>query len=185
MANQLTRYATVASVDTAGEGYFYGYTVFDSGTKTTGFMAENVNDVFAFQFVLPFRAVVRAISFDLTTGINGSNSGLGIYGVDGNRLVHTGAISTAIADVAIIRTAVTAVTLEPAVYYFAQTSSATGVVARVFNTSSAAWLILEEGSPVVRVAKAGNASSAGVLPATLGTLTASAARNPVIAGFSP
>ena len=186
MANQLTRYATVATVDTADQGYFFGYLVFDAGTKANASLADSNNRVWTYQFVLPFRAIVRKIVFELITGVDASDSSFGLYNFDGTSLlVHTGAVSTDIADQGIIETAVTAVTLEPGIYVFVQTSSSISVQAKVWNIGNQAYAMMNAGATRPFVGFAANASSSGALPATLGTITASTARNPSIVGFLP
>ena len=92
MANQLTRYATVATVDTAAQGYFVGLEVF-AGEGSSGTILIGVNETRVYQFVLPFRAVVRNITTEVTTGgAAGKKYGAGLYDASKNRLLHTGAL---------------------------------------------------------------------------------------------
>ena len=170
MANQLTRYATVATVDMAREGGFLGGILYPNSSSAATETLNNANDVHVYQFVLPFRAVVRNITFNVFTLEAGKFAGFGLYDVDGNRLVHTGAVS--VAGTGDKSTAVTAVTIEPGVYFLAWTADgttfayttqlniSTGIMADMWNQNA------------TRIGVAANASSAGVLPATLGTITA-------------
>ncbi len=175
-----------ATVDTADQGYFLAYVVHASVGVITNSFIGNVNDIFAYQFVLPFRVVVRRISWELTTGVNSSLSAVGLYSADGNSLlVHTGAVSTAIADQGVISTVVTAVTIEPGIYFFAQTSTSTSVIVRAVNVPTLTIDLIESGSTNPLVGIAANSSSSGVLPATLGTITASNARRPAHCVFRP
>ncbi len=184
MANQLTRYATVATVDTAGEGGFYGGTIWAPAIGGTTQTIVVANDVAVYQFVLPFRSVVRNITFNVNTLEAGKFAGIGLYDKDGNRLVHSGAVS--VAGTGNKSTAVTAVTLEPGVYFHAWTADGTTValfaVAAVSNGTAGAM------SAIVVPAKIGIAANpgvAGVLPATLGIITPNITLNLLAAYFEP
>jgi hypothetical protein len=185
MANQYTRYATIATVDTAGEGYFIGVGIqaFDSLTATSTIVSAN-DQVRVFQFVLPFRAVVRNIVSQVggTPGAGGSKYGMGLYDVDKNLLLETGALA---ADASgRIRTTITAVTLEPGVYFFAQTVDDSTATFLALNVAASPFDALNEGT-TKRVGSTANAASAGVLPATLGVITASTTRKPAFVLFEP
>ena len=181
MANQLTRYATVATVDTAGEGYFIGAAVH---LVSTGVLepAGVANQVLVYQFVLPFRATIREVITEVTTLVAASLYSCGIYTPDGNTLlINSGTFNGA--TTGIKSNVIAAVTLDPDVYLFAQTANTTTtLVTRSLNLSLPC--ILLTGGAVVRCATAANASAAGVLPATLGALT-STTRMPMMAVFSP
>ncbi|KKM05256.1 hypothetical protein LCGC14_1755980 [marine sediment metagenome] len=184
MANQLTRYATVASLLTAGEGSFFGYHVYPMTSANTGEPAAVIDEVRVFQTVLPFRAVVRQIVTEVTTLVAAQFYSVGIYRIDGNSLlVHTGAITTASA--AVISTTVTAVTLEPGVYWFAQTADTTTTLTMRQVGAVTNSLAFQNAGSEIRSGTAANSSSSGVLPATLGTITASVSRFPVLALFAP
>ena len=123
MAGRLPRVTGATGVvDTAGEGGFFGGTVFaahEIGVETM----DSTDEVVAYQFVLPFRAVVGRITFRVSTTEDSTFAGFGIYDKDGNRLVHTGAVSVASGGVK--STTVTAVTLEPGIYIHAWTADGT------------------------------------------------------------
>ena len=184
MANQLTRYATVATVDTADQGYFFGVFIQHPTNVSSGATFVSVADqVDVFQFVLPFRVVVGNIVTEITgAGGAGKKYSVGLYSADGNTLlVHTGALA---ADATgILKTAISpTVTLEPGVYFFAQTTDDGATTATRINVDAFAFDLLNEGSST-RFGNAANTSSAGVLPATLGTITPPASRNPIVAVF--
>ena len=172
MANQLTRYATVATVDTAGEGYFVGGTI--SLTEGLGGLSLSaVNQTRVHQFVLPFRVVVGQISYWVSTGGGaGKKLGFGIYDVAKNLLLESGAVDANVTGQA--TASITAVTLEPGVYWLAWTSDSGTVEIVAIKNLNNAVPIINEITP--RSGIAANASSAGVLPATLGTITASVNR---------
>ena len=182
MANQLTRYATVATVDTAGEGYFYGLTVAVSD-GSGGLIISTVDDVYVWQFVLPFRQVVRQITSRVTTGGGASKLyGVGLYDIDGTRVVTTGALDANTTQ--INTTAITAVTLEPGVYWSAQTSDSATTQLLTFVFGSVETNILNDSGAII-VGKGANGSSAGVLPATLGAVSAATARLPATVLYLP
>ena len=178
-----TSWGTVMpTVDTADQGYFVGFSVFPV-SLTTQELIGSVNQVLAFQFVLPFRAIIRTITSEVTTSEASSLYAMGIYSIDGNTLlVDSGAISGASSGVKSVT--ITAVTLEPGVYWFAQTSNATAtIIHRSLNVTGLAGII--NGGSQEKTILAGNASSSGVLPATLGSLTATTTRLPGVGVFSP
>ena len=182
MSNQLTRYATVATVDTAGEGYFFGVSIaledFDAGT-----IINSTDQVIAWQFVLPFRAVVRQITSEITTGGGASKLyGVGLYDIAGNRLLHTGALDANTTQ--ILTTAITAVTLEPGIYWQAQTSDSATTAMRTNPWGTLEQSLLNDSGAIL-TGKGANASSAGVLPATLGAVTAATVRKAAAVLFLP
>ncbi|KKK64291.1 hypothetical protein LCGC14_2985710 [marine sediment metagenome] len=182
MANQLTRYATVATVDTAGEGYFIGVVV-QAAENDTGIAFSGVNQVWTWQFVLPFRATTRQIIAEVSTGgAAGKFYGLGLYDVGKNLLVQTGAIDAQ--AVAVTSTSVTAITLEPGVYWFAQTCDDAATQFRLlgFGTQTS---FTSANENTARGGTAANPGVAGVLPATLGVVTANTSRSIILAVFEP
>ena len=187
MAGRLPRVTgAVGAVDTVDQGYFFGYTIQEPTTKSTGALVATNNKVRIYKFVLTFRATVGKIAWELETGVNSSKSGIGLYNVDGTtRLVHTGGIDTQIADQGVIQTSVTAVTLEPGVYTLALTSTSTSVIARVINLTGNGMNLVNEGATLPSFGIAANSSSSGVLPATLGVITDSTAINPAMVVFKP
>jgi hypothetical protein len=155
-------------VDTADEGGFFGFLINTPQTNAGAGIAGGVaNRVFVTQFVLPFRVVVRNIVFDVTTQEIGALAGVGLYNPAGERVVTSGAISTTGAEVKTV--AITPVTIEPGVYFVAWTCDGTTAAGR-FATGGTSFINIVNKN-AVRVARAANASSAGVLPATLGALT--------------
>lgn len=160
-----------ATVDTADQGFFWGVNINHPIVTTTSAAVLGSNDqVKVKQFVLPFRVVVGLISFDVTTLEAATNGGLGLYDAGGSLVVETGAIdvsSTGIQQITISPTS----TLEPGVYFLAYTADGTTARFRGINTGSNTDNLLNAGS-VAKAGRAANSSSSGVLPATLGTITA-------------
>jgi hypothetical protein len=144
----------------------------DGGWSATG---ANVVEVFMFRLFYPFS--FNTLTSRTHTGQPASVVGVGIYSKTGNRLVHWDSISTANSFVTITSTPTGgAVMLQPDDYYWAYACSttnasavtSTGSVVNGFSSENTeAW-----NNSIVRGGSAANAMSAGVLPATLGALTA-------------
>lgn len=161
----------VAVVDTAGEGYFWGGVIY-ANTGGVATLVNAINLTRQFQFVLPWRQIVRGIRHEITTGGgSGKKFGMGLFDAAKNKLLETGALDAN--STGVVTTAITAVTLEPGVYYFAWTSDSASTQARIFATSGNIGGLMD-----IRMGTA-NASSAGVLPATLGSLTPAGFNTPI------
>ena len=183
MANQLTRYATVATVDTAGEGYFIAVAIVPTPTDGNVIVSAT-NQTRAWQFVLPFRAKVSNVIADVVSaGAAGKKFGLGLYDKDKNLLFKTAALDANSATVQ-SDTLASSVILEPGVYWFAATCDDAATQFRVLKIGTMApFELLNENT--VRGGTAANAGSAGVLPATLGTIAASISHNILLGVFEP
>ena len=180
MANQLTRYATVATVDTAGEGGFWGVTVHVPNIAPTSVVIDSsANRVRVYQFVLPFRAKVANITLEVTTLEVGKFIGVGIYHAD-KSIALQGKVSTTTTGIKTV--AITSVTLEPGVYWHAKTADGTTVKAKHINLG--VDYANASNEITVKIGNAANSSTAGVLPATLGTITANT-QVPIAAFFEP
>ena len=178
MANQLTRYATVATVDTAGGGVLVLPTVTIPADLQAGSLGfSGANQTWAWQFVLPFRITFSKIVTEVTVGgAAGKFYGVGIYDKDKNLIIETGQIDAE--AVAIVSTSVTATTLEPGVYYSAQTADDAATQFLVMTLSAMGiYDTLNKNANRGGLATAG---SAGVLPAALGTITASTSRRALL-----
>ena len=158
-------------VDTADQGYFLGVQVFPAASSASTALVTAINQTRVFQFVLPFRVTVGNIVSRVTTGGGaGKLYGIGIYSAAGALMLETGALDAN--TVAVNKTAITPVTLTSGPYFFAWTSDSTTTQLSAFVVTSggATDAILNAGS-VEKVGTAA-ASSAGVLPASMGTVTA-------------
>ncbi len=177
MANQLTRYATVATVDTAGEGLFYAVTIHAPrpGVNTVG----TIDQVRVHQFVLPFRATINRIMTEVTTGGGaGKKYGVGLYDVAKNLLVETGALDAN--TVQANETTVTQITFEPGVYWIASTSDSASTQLRIANSET----VFKHLMTTVRMGTAANAAgSPGVLPSTLGAISTGQKEPPLCAFY--
>ncbi len=158
----------VAVVDTADQGYVMAPTIIVPRIITAA-MVSGVDQVRAFQFVLPFRIKVGKIIVHLTTGGGaGKLYAVGIYDVDKNILFQAQE-KDANATGGFIHT-VTTTTLEPGVYYWAQTADTTSVIFRVADTSGGFDGLFDKFTTKA-VGTATAASSPGILNSALGTIT--------------
>jgi len=185
---QVTVAANGASFSTAGQGGFVGAgfpfpsAFYNNTTLTAQALSGSANIITAVQFQLLASYTIRKISLRVGTGVASSSVNIGIYDSSGNRLIDSGAIATTASGTNQSVTLGTPVTLAPGTYYFAQ--SATGST----NTVLAFGLALNGSANLlnlnsVRVGQAANATSGGVMPATLGTITADSFFGGVAAAF--
>ena len=174
----------VAVVDTADQGYFCGGIVTASLALGVQEVTNIADRVHLFGFVLPFRAVVRKVATEVTTLEAASLYSVGIYNADGTSLlVDSGTFNGA--TTGIKQNTVTAVTLEPGPYLFAQTANTTTtLVVRIFAVGTALQGLVN-GTDITTFSIAANTSSAGVLPATTGALTRNTDRQLTAAIFAP
>jgi len=135
-----------------------------AGTNQVG-VATN-NQVRAVRFVLPVELVINSLHFELVNAPGGSYS-LGLYNDAGTSLLcDTGALTASGPGVKSV-TLGSAATLPAGSYWLAWTGSNTTLTVRA-NTIQDATLI---NAGTVQIGTAANASSSGVLPATLGAIT--------------
>ncbi|KKK57909.1 hypothetical protein LCGC14_1802000 [marine sediment metagenome] len=181
MANQLTRYATVATVGTVGEGHFFGGIALGARTTGAGVLVGVVDRVQVLQFVLPFRASFnRVVTRLLTAGGAGKLYGVALYDVDKNLIVESGALDAN--AVATNNTTITLTQLEPGIYWFAHTSDSATTKCTAFDLVQLPSLLTGIDSPRMGLA-ANAASTPGTFPATLGAINGAVVVNPVVSLF--
>ncbi|KKM63143.1 hypothetical protein LCGC14_1514440 [marine sediment metagenome] len=179
-----TSWGTVMpTVDTADQGYFLGAVVFPFSLGTDEVTAV-ANQVDLFGFVLPFRVTTRKIATEVTTLEAASLYSAGIYSADGTvLLIDSGTFNGA--STGIKQNTITAVTLEPGYYLFAQTANTTTtLLVRRFALGSVLQPLMN-GTDMVASSIATNPSVAGVLPATTGALVRTVGKNPTATVFAP
>lgn len=171
---------------TVTDGGFFGGFVnpfIPSGSiMTNAGPAASANDVHVMLFTLPFPITVNKVVYWVI-----SNSadlwGFGIYTPDGlTKLIDTGAIATVTGTGAASVTLGSPVTLSAGEYYFAETSSGTTSNSAYYNIENT-YTVGMQNVNRNRVGLAANASTAGVLPATLGTINTGTQRDPILAWF--
>lgn len=155
----------VATVDTAGEGWFFGAVVHMYPQFANGGIFSGIEQTNTWQFVLPFRASVKTIVTEVTSGGGaGKKYGVGLYDVTKNLILETGALDGNTVQINV--TTITQVILEPGIYWYAVTGDSTSIQLKRFDPENT----LLHGIATPRQGTATN-GSAGVLPATLGTIT--------------
>jgi hypothetical protein len=165
----------VARVETADMGFFIlpCGDVGDGGTGTA-LAVPLANDTRTWQFVIPFRLTVRVLQFFIIAGDGTTKSfGCGVYkDTVSAPLFETGAVLVPVAapTTKYKVTLGAPYTLDPGAYIFAWTSDSTVVSLAGGSIGGNLETIFED--TVNQSGKAANAGSAGVLPATLGTISA-------------
>jgi hypothetical protein len=130
--------------------------------------SPGVNAVTVTLFVLPFNVTVAKVTFTVATLSSGGNINWGIYDINGNKLIDSGAISTTTGGV--VTAAITPnVTLPAGLYYTAV--SCDNLVCKVPSLSGVPPFDTAMNRSHVRWGVAANATVSGVLPSTLGTIT--------------
>jgi len=138
-------------------------------------IGPTANKVYVMQFVLNNSYTIRKVSWTATNNLVSNSGTCGIYLPNGNKLLDGGLFNT-LTSPAVQTNTITAVVLPAGVYYFAQSTTSTsagtflGIQA---NTGDASNVQKIYQANSVRMGVAANSTSGGVLPATLGTITAS------------
>jgi hypothetical protein len=171
--------ATGASFSTSGSLGFWGPGVVNvlGLSNAGGSIGVTANLVSVWAFVLQASWTVRKISFIVEGPSGGQTVNFGIYNSAGAKLIDSGALSGT--SLGLVTAVVTPTTLAPGTYYFAQSSTNGGITCRTFvwpSTNSPATntqeVLLNQAGQAIGVGQAANPTSAGSMPATLGTITA-------------
>jgi hypothetical protein len=178
---------TLPTFSTANQGIFWGPGIVSPtglGVSNYESPVASANTVQAYQFVLLFTITISHITFAYYPGVIGNHVGFGIYSADGTtKLVDTGAVAFTSNTGGSQTTTISPVTLSPGVYWFAQTGDTTAAIL-VASPSSAPttdynYYYWNNASVHPKSIVAGNASTGGALPSSLGTLTAASNTNNV------
>lgn len=142
---------------------------------SAGIWVSVANQTRFYRFYLPFRLSLGFITASVTTLQAGSTLGVGIYNSAGTVLLASGTVSSASIGVKRVTMSPTPVDLLPDHYLLAWTN--TGAVAQgpLFAGASGFGVVMNDLAPVSGTGA--NTSAVGVLPATLGVLTAVDAQN--------
>ena len=157
--------AGVASIVTAGQGYFWGPGMFNLGFAATASNTPFSTSQFVrcVQFVLPFRITSGHISWIIATTKTGSWNA-GIYSADGTtKLLDSGAMNTGVGTAQ--TAAVGPVTLDPGVYYFAY--SATDNTTALFTINPITNVVTTLNKNYHRMGVTNQSTSGGVMPSGL------------------
>ena len=158
---------------TSGQVGFWGPGIVSAlGTSSSGgSVSTTANQITVFQFVLESTWTISSASVYVENNVAGQTMNFGFYTLAGDLLLDTGPISIAVTG--LVKATFTPVKLPAGVYYFAQ-SATTGASIRTFAFPSVSEqeTIMNQAGNYLAVAQAANPTVAGVMPATLGTLTA-------------
>lgn len=175
------------TLSTSGIGYFWGgMPLLGNSDSAIAWNSSSGNTLTAIQFVLPFTITINKITIGIGTGVSGSFVLVGIYDQNGNKVIDSGEFSGTTSSVVLSNTLSAGVTLPAGVYYFAWGWTGTGssalTSANSFTATAATgstWPSNPMNKNVTRVATAGNSISGGVMPSSLGTLTALSSLNAI------
>lgn len=138
---------------------------------TSAALVGSADEVRVVLFYAPMRVTVDRIGVNGVTNGSGNSAGFGIYTADGNtKVCDSGAISTTSWSGAAAYTLSGSCTFGPGYYYYAWTANNTTPTIRSGSAFTNYFAPLNVGTGTV-LGTAANASSGGVLPSTLGTLT--------------
>jgi hypothetical protein len=169
-----------AVISTAGQGFFFGPGItsvnasFINLNETAEVSAGTNNAVLVFQFTLFGTYTISTISTVIFTGATSALVSYGIYDATGtNLLLNSGTFSASSTGTKV--NTITPVTLNPGVYWFAQTSSSGTVqslgTSQQNSGTATGWYYILLNTNYPRSGQAANSSSSGVLPSSLGTIT--------------
>jgi hypothetical protein len=173
--------AALPSFATSGQGWFAGPGMLDASSLFMNSAPEPItnygsNVVLVFQFVLQAAWTLSSCAYQLSAVAAGGNTfNFGLYNAAKNKLIDAAfnGASAALQNITF------SPVLSPAgVYYFAASATSTssqGPGAQPGSTPLQILAALNAVSP--KIAVAANAASGGVLPATLGALTAATVAN--------
>ena len=141
-----------------------------------------VDKVMATQFVLPFRTTFNRVSTRLAVqGGAGKKYGVALYNVAEELIVESGALDAN--TIQTNETTLTLTTLEPGVYWFAQTADTSTVQMIGLKTTGLSTALRLLTSP--RMGNTNNTAPApGTFPATLGGVTNANPRDPIASIFT-
>jgi len=157
---------------TNGGGYFISA---NTGMLTVGAGAlPATNAVGVVMFTLQVGMLIGHCTVVNATAQSGKIAVLGIYDVNGNKLIDTGSFSLTTAAPTSLTNSFTQVYLPAGTYYFAVATDSNSVNSLDVLTNVTPWQSLLENTFVLKMGTAANAMSSGVLPQTLGAITKAA-----------
>jgi len=157
---------------TNGGGYFISA---NTGMLTVGAGAlPATNAVGVVMFTLQVGMLIGHCTVVNATAQSGKIAVLGIYDVNGNKLIDTGSFSLTTAAPTSLTNSFTQVYLPAGTYYFAVATDSNSVNSLDVFTNVSQWQSLLENTFVLKMGTAANAMSSGVLPQTLGAITKAA-----------
>lgn len=161
---------------TPGQGGFFGPGIpllgpFYGQNVSSNIISGTINQISVFQFCLLASFTISKVTARSVNGVASATANFGIYSAAGALLLDSGALSLASANTT-VTSSITAVALTPGTYYFAQSSNKTTAQTWGLQPGPATTAVDLINLNSVYIGQAANATSAGALPATLGTITA-------------
>jgi hypothetical protein len=167
---------------TANQGYYIlptGSNTMTAAATTSTFTANHVR---AMLFVLPYTVTFTKMVLNVTTTSNGNNYFAAVYSADKSTLLRQGTFTLGAGTGALSAT-VSSTTLRPGPYWFAWAADNTAAVVTAWGN-----VIGTNTNPFnlnnVKLGDSDQLVSGGVMPATLGTITASGL-NPAVVMIEP
>ena len=161
----------VASSSVASQDYFLAPAGIIGATSSANRGAQTSNKVQGCQFDLDRSVTFTRMSVWVVTTSNGNHENIGIYNGAGTSLLVQGTVTLGASSGVIGTATVSQTTLNPGTYWL-ETSPDNATSALIaFGTMSTGTSLLNGGS-IVRNGASANSTSAGVMPASLGVVTA-------------
>jgi hypothetical protein len=154
-----------------GNGYFFGYTVYENNNERPSTVGSVGNQVIFGSFVLPFPKQISLAIAEVVVGSSGATCDVGLYNAHGSLVAHTQGFSAVSAGFK-VAPLTRATMLSPGVYYQASTCSSQSVHLQGFGNVNTGWERNVNGGPVMGYCK--NSAKSGVLPSTCGGFSSSA-----------
>lgn len=152
----------------AGPGYqlpfpFYG------GSLTGTTISTTANQVTVWKFTLPYSITINKVSVNCTTSTGTNSCNFGIYSSAGSKLLDSGVFT--FSGAGLQTNTISPVTIASGTYYFAQ-SATTGNI-QVTGALSPSTSVTDFMNTIsTTMGQAANSTSGGVMPSTLGSITA-------------
>jgi len=162
------------ALNTTGQGGMWAVSIAMPRALGAFPVVNAANEVRVFQFVLPYKVIIGRVSVLIFTG-SPATGDVGIYDINGNRLLYTGGFSTASSGPLSTPVVGGPITLNPGFYYFAQTNSSIQplwiVSGGLSGTQDSQLVRVFNASGTKGIGLAANSAAGGVLPGTLGVIT--------------
>lgn len=131
------------------------------------------------QFKLDRIVVFTRVSINVTTTSNGNHEYIGIYDAAGTTLLRQASFTLG-AGTGVLTATVSSTTLNPGVYWLGTSpDNATSVLAGT-NTGASQAFTLYNGGSIVRFGTSSLSTSGGVMPASIGTVSALTSQMPLV-----
>jgi hypothetical protein len=181
--NGLLNFQSASSGSVVGHGGFIGaglllqdifayISLFNSNPGNIEGAGIPINTIAVFIFDTPFSWTIDSVTINVIATMAGTTANFGIYSLARNKLVDSGAMDTSSAT-GFVTNSITPVTIPAGTYYFALsgTDDTQTVQVNSFYISTD-YIDLMNQVGVVKFGYATNLTVGGVMPSTLGTLTA-------------